>query len=498
MHNTSIPSAYVGRGLLLSACVLEIVLGTALAWTHLPLCDEGFYGVPAHALSTSGVLRNPVLESAGIKYLRGVDQKFYWMAPMGMVLQGLAFFVFGFGLLIQRELSVVFGLGVVLCWYLTMRQLVPDRVAGMAALFLSADFVFLSLSSLGRSDVISLFFSITALAAYMNLRQRSLALALAVSHTSGALSGVVHPNGGIAAVLSLVMLMFFLDRARLTWKHFAMIGTCYAVVGLGWVLYAATAPDLFAAQFLGNVANRFTERMTFPRLFTRELARYAAAYGLQQAHGIKLALYLVPVGYLSAIAFCALSKHLRAQQGVLLLLCMFVGISLSLVFLEGSKQGWYLVHLSPVFCGLLAIFVDRIWQSGRILERVAAAAQISIIALGMARLCYDASRQHLQRLYQPATAYLNGHLGPHDLVFARSEFYFGLRCRTCLRDDPNLGAFSGRRADFIVIDPDYSEYLAGLMQTSAPTYEVIQNTLSSEYRQVFRNDTYEILQRLNR
>jgi len=176
------------------ACVLQIVLGSALAWTHLPLCDEGFYGVPAHMLSVTGKLTNPVMEPAQVNYLRGIDRDFYWMVPMGMVLQAAAFKVFGFGLLVQRGLSVVCGLGALLFWTMALRHLVTDRIAALAAVFLSIDTTFLTLSCLGRSDMISLFFSMAALAGYMHWRRRSLALALAVANTACALSGMVHPN----------------------------------------------------------------------------------------------------------------------------------------------------------------------------------------------------------------------------------------------------------------------------------------------------------------
>jgi hypothetical protein len=73
--------------MLVCAGVLQIVLGTTLALTHLPLCDEGFYGVGAQQLTLTGSLRNPVIESAGVEYLRGIDQVFYWIVPLAMVLQ---------------------------------------------------------------------------------------------------------------------------------------------------------------------------------------------------------------------------------------------------------------------------------------------------------------------------------------------------------------------------------------------------------------------------
>jgi 4-amino-4-deoxy-L-arabinose transferase-like glycosyltransferase len=378
-------------------------------------------------------------------------------------------------------------------WYLALRRLVADRVAALAALLLSVDYVFLSLSSRGRSDMISLFFAMAALAGYMHWRERSLALALAVANTACALSGMVHPNGGIAAVASLVVLSFYLDRRRLRWRHLAVVAVCYGVLGLGWGLYIAKAPDLFAAQFLGNVGNRLAGPMTLTRLIKGEVKRYLSAYGLENAHGVKLVRCLLPASYLAAVLFCALSKDLRRRSGVLLLL--FVAVSLTLVFLEGAKQGWYLVHLSPLFCAFLAISVNHLWESGRNMPRIIAAAQVGIVLLGVASLAYVASNRNLQRLYQPTVVFLNAHVERQDLVFARSEFYFGLECRTCLRDDLNLGAFSGLRAKYIVLDPDYAGQIAGLREKSPEVYCDIEQRLNTEYREVFRNPVYRVMQR---
>lgn len=481
------------RALVLCACLLQILLGTILALTRVPLCDEGYYGVPAHVLSVTGALRNPILESAGIDYLRGIDRALYWMAPMGVVLQAGAFKVFGFGLLVQRELSVVCGLGALLLWYLALRSLAPDRVAALATVILSADFVFGGLSSLGRSDIISLFFAMAALAGYMHWRERSLTLALAVANTACALSGMVHPNGGIAAVLSVAVLALYLDRTRLRWSHLCIVAACYGVLAVAWGLYIAKAPDLFQAQFLGNVANRFAGPMTLSRLVKGEVIRYLSAWSLENARGVKLARYLLPVSYLFAILFCLLSTGVRRRSRVLLL--MFAAISLSLVFGEGSKQGWYLVHLTPLFAAFLAIAASSLWESGHIPGRVAAAAQLGIVLLGVGSLAYTAGNRNLQRVYQPTIAFLNAHVGQRDLLIAGSEFYFGLQCRTCLRDDSNLGAISGRRADYIVLSPDYDAHLAQLRQTTPATCRDIERRLSMEYKEVFRMVDYRVLRR---
>jgi 4-amino-4-deoxy-L-arabinose transferase-like glycosyltransferase len=424
------------------------------------------------------------MESAGVSYLRGIDRNFYLMAPMGMVLQAGAFKAFGFKLLVQRELSVVCGLGAVLLWYLVLRRLVANRIAALAAILLSLDLPFLSLSSLGRSDMISLFFSMAALAGYMHWRERSLALALAVANTACALSGMVHPNGGIVAVASLAVLVLYLDRTRLRWNHLVVIAACYGVLGLGWGLYIAQAPDLFVAQFFGNVANRLGGPMALTRMVKGEVSRYFPGYEIRS---------LLRVSYLCSVVFCAFSKELRRRSAILLM--MFAAIALTLFFLEGSKQGWYLVHLSPLFCAFLALSSSYLWKSGRIMMRIIPTVQVVIVLLGVASIVYPASKRNLQRLYMPTVAYLDAHTEPGDVVFARSEFYFGLSCRTCLRDDENLGAFSGLRAKYIVLDPDYAAHLAELREKNPVVYREIEQRLKTEYQEVFRNANYQVLRR---
>jgi hypothetical protein len=286
----------------------------------------------------------------------------------------------------------------------------------------------------------------------------------------------------------------YLDRTRLRWNHFAVVAACYGVLGLGWGLFIAKAPDLFVAQFFGNAGNRLAGPMTLTRIIKGEVTRYLSAYDLENAHGLKLALYLLPVAYLSAIAFCVLSKDLRRRSKILLV--MFVAVSLTLAFLEGSKQGWYLVHLSPLFCAFLAISATRLRESGNMMVRMVTAALAFIVLFGVARVAYLASNQNLQRLYQPAVAFLNAHVGPDDVVFARSEFYFGLKCRTCLRDDENLGAFSGRRAQYIVLDPDYIGQEQELRKKYPELYSDIEKRLSTEYQEVFRNANYQVMRRI--
>jgi len=342
--------------------------------------------------------------------------------------------------------------------------------------------------------MISLLFTVAAIAAYLHWRQRSLGLALAISHAACALSGLVHPNGGIAALISLTVLTFTFDRTRLRKSHVAVVAACYAVFSLGWGLWIAQAPDLFKAQFLGNVSNRYAGMITMTSFLKGEASRYMSAYGLEGPGGIKLIRILLPLSCLSAMLFCIFSTHLRRKARHLLLI--FAGVSLSLVCWEGTKQGWYLVHLTPLFAAFLALSVSRLWSSGASLARLLAAAQVAIVVVGVAGLAYTASSRNFQTRYQPAIAFLDSHLSPKDLVFARSEFYFDLKCRTCLRDDVHLGILSGRLANYIVVDSDYAGQWALLRHSKPDLYRKIEQRFNTEYRDVFRTPTYRILQRL--
>jgi 4-amino-4-deoxy-L-arabinose transferase-like glycosyltransferase len=481
--------------IVLCACAVHFIMGTTLAWTNLPMNDEGFYGVPAHFLSSTGALRDPVLEPVGFPVLRGVDQFFYWMAPMGMVLQAGAFKVFGFGLHVQRELSVICGTGAVLLWFLALRRLIPERVAALGALLLAIDFAFLTVSSRGRSDLMSLFFAMAALAAYLHWRERRLALALAAANIACALSGMIHPNGGLAAVAALLALVLCLDRARLRWSYLAIVAACYGVLAMGWGLWVAKAPDLFETQFFGNVAGRLGQHAMTPVWLVRgEMMRYWSAYALENAHGAKLVKVLVPLALVAATLYCVFSSELRRQARVLL--WMFGAVSLTLVLLEGSKQGWYLVHVLPYLAAFAALSIHHLWQSGTAIPRMSAVAQACCLLIGLASVAYTASGRNLQRLYTPMESYLNSHLGPGEVVFGGSEVYFGLDCHTCLRDDANLGALTHRQARLIVFNGDYTQHLDELRRKNPEVYQNIEKSLGGEYREVFHNANYQVMERV--
>jgi hypothetical protein len=139
--------------------------------------------------------------------------------------------------------------------------------------------------------------------------------------------------------------------------------------------------------------------------------------------------------------------------------------------------------------------MSTLWKTGRAPARMVAAAQALIVLLGVAGVAYTVTNRNSQRQYEPAVAFLNGAVRPEEVVFARSEFYFGIRCHACLRDDEHLGIYSGRHPDYIVVDSDYEEQWDMLRRTKPAVYRAIEDRLSTGYREVFRNRLYRVLRR---
>jgi hypothetical protein len=151
--------------------------------------------------------------------------------------------------------------------------------------------------------------------------------------------------------------------------------------------------------------------------------------------------------------------------------------------------------VTPILSMLLAIWIAFLFSLATRFSISLAGIHIVILGLGIASAGNIMRVSKYRRQYVPIVAYLNAHVQPADVVFGRSELYFGMRCKNCLRDDERLGANSGKRADFIVLDTDYRQAIAGFALTEKNTYRFIQELLSDRrYTPVFRTDLYEVLQ----
>ncbi len=472
----------------LLACVVLALLGTGLLLTNLPFSDEGFYGVPAYFLATQGILKNPIMETAGVPTMTGIHTILYWMAPGAMVLQAAAFKVFGFHVFVQRALSLIAAIGTLLLWWQILRRVFDRNVAGLACLLLSVDYVFTSLATRGRADMLSLFFSSAGLAGYLILRERSMVRALLLANACCAVSGLIHPNGGIAGVLSLAVTVLYFDRERVSVKSVVAAIIPYLVFGAAWGLWIERAPAYFAAQFLGNAHNRVPHGVI--DMVRGEVGRYVLAFGAQGGGAAAHARAIIPLAYLVAVIGCfVLRSHVPRLHWLLLLALVQ---ALALLFIEGSKQGWYLVYSMPVLDALLAIWLLQLLSRRTVASLGVAAAHVLVILAVAAGLSGLVIRRHYQREYVPAVAFLNSHVSPGQSVFGRAELFFGMRCKTCLIDDEHLGMASGRAADWLVVDPDYAANFDQDKTSNPAAYAFIERRLGTEYEQRFEDGAFDV------
>ena len=193
---------------------------------------------------------------------------------------------------------------------------------------------------------------------------------------------------------------------------------------------------------MGNSVGRF-------QYFRAPLAGLAAevrirflehSYFPPSAAGLRQAALLIPTFYAASVI-----ALLCAGTGGARLLAALAGVYFAVfgVF-DGSKAAFYLVHFTPLLACCAGCWVTAEWQRAGWRGRVAAGLATLLIMLNISWIGYGIRRDSYRNAYLPAIAYLNHHAGVDDLIFAASEFAFGLGFCGRFRDDSTLGLFHGQ------------------------------------------------------
>lgn len=220
---------------LLVVATLFLILGAGRALTDEPTEDEGSFACPAVNLITKGEFSTSVLDLTGT-WGAGLRKRTYWTMPLSHLALAGWFRIFGFGLMSMRSFSLLFGLIALASLFQILRKLNGDSVVALVACALvSVDFAFLRSAANGRMDMMSASLALAASAVFVSLRERSLPLAILLSHTLAAANSITHPNA-IFGFLMLALLTLRLDRSRLRWRLVALAGVPYAVALGGWSL----------------------------------------------------------------------------------------------------------------------------------------------------------------------------------------------------------------------------------------------------------------------
>ena len=496
------------RWLYISIVAAYLILATAGVLSLAPWCDEGWFSDPAWNLMTHGVMANSALDPTATwrdVNLNGINRHTYWIMPLYVLAEVAWFKLTGFGLLQLRFLSTVCGLVLLFAWYRITLELTSDRPFAVCSLaFLAVDFNMTFAASAGRMDMMTVALGSLGVAAYLHQRGVSYARALLLSNGLTAAALMTHPNG-VFFVVDVWFLALWLDRSRLfQLRSLLCLILPYAVAVGGWGLYIAKAPDLFAAQFIGNVGGsggRFLV-LTHPihALRSEIVDRYLASFGISPfSTGVsRIKVFILCAYATSAIALFA-SRTLRSRTGYRLLAGLFLIHATMLALTDGFKQSFYMIYVEPLWAAALAAFVVHCWRVMPKRRQILAVIAVALLSIHVTVTAGRFWKNAYMNRFLPAAEFVQRLRSSGRSVMASSEMAFRLGFGPTFIDDYRLGYRSGKHPDIIVLDEArYQPWIALLAKQDPQNYWFIQRLLASEYSLVYNRAGYVIYERTAR
>ena len=489
------PSKKVWIATAASALLIFLALTVGTALTLRPNTDEGLFADPAYTLAAKGYMGSPALRDNF--HLLRIEQHTYWIFPLDPVIVAAWYRVFGAGLFSMRSLSICFGLLGLGAVFIFVQRLSKDvSIASLAVALTALDYFYVYGSSSGRMDIICAALGYAGLAAYMALRERSMPLAVFVSHSLIVASGMTHPNGFLY-FMGLVFVMLYFDRRRISFRHLALAAVPY-VIGAGlWGLYISRDPQAFLTQIRANArdADRFQGLRNPLLAFVREFTvRYGTAYGFG-SHSFGhagpiylkvLALFAYVAGIIAAVSIPALRRKTEVRVLLGLIGIYFVYLAI----FDGQKAYYYLVNFIPMYAALLALFVFWLLTDRKLKPIVVLLPLSFIVLVQLAGLAYRIRLNSFKNEYVPAVRYLQHHARESQLINADVDFVFGLGFPSNLVDDSHLNEV----ADFFVMDADVAERLKNSRTGNPAVYRHVTSLLANCYEKVYDQNAIAIYQ----
>jgi len=487
------------------------LLASWQAHTRAPWENEAWFADPALNLIHKGSMGTTILESKG-SWMEGMERHTYWILPLHILAQAGWYKLFGFSLLTLRWLSIFWGAVILCAWYFLMRRLSQNPPIALLSIgLLSVDYHFTSVAALGRMDAMCAGLGWTGCAAYVCMRERNLRAAVLSGNLLVAASCFTHPCGALYFVLLSVLTLYF-DHARLGWKEVVAAGLPY-LAGMGaWSAYILQSPAQFWSQFSGNasgIGGEFTEMNRWSGLrsplgaFYGEIRRYLAVFDWYRETSFWMRFQTSILVLYGLGIVCALgTPSIRRQPGYrVLLFCGVLFYSLLALF-EGLKSSTYIVHTLPIAAGLLAVSIAHYISGNGIGLRLPWTRRGAVAVLTVflcLQLVYGIRSNRFpqeQWNYAAMLEFLSDHATPSSKIVGGAELAFEIGFDVNLIDDPRLGYYSGKRADFIVANAVYRGWFQRSKTRYPEIYEHIQGILKTGYREVFNNTSYTVYQRV--
>jgi hypothetical protein len=490
------------------AVLLYVLLAFGSVLTKRPWCDEAWFASPALDLIVNGRMGTHVLEPTGTHLsllksgarLDRIDQHTYWVMPLHFLVLALWFKVFGFSLTVLRLPAVVWGLAALGAWYAIVRRLGGSReLAALTLFFIGIDYAFVNSASDGRMDMMCASLGFLAMAVYLALREARFPWAVLLSHAAAALSVFTHPNGVLASV-SLLFMMFYLDRKRFSLAVLPLAGMPYAIGALGWAAYIMQDRAAFVAQFGANASNRLSGLAAPVEGLRLEIARrYLDAHFLPLDAGLNGRLkFLILLGYVAALAVTVAVPALRRHPGYRLLLYLAGLRFLMMAWGVALKNAYYLVHIVPFYAFFMACAACWLWQRSNRVRSIAALLLCLVAGLQLSWSLYRTFwLRPYQKQYMPAVGFLKARITPQDLVCGSAElaFAFGFY-NPQIVDDLWMGRWSGKRPTIIVVDKWYYGSVNASQKEAPGYYPYVTRLFHQDFTEIYsQGDEYRIYAR---
>jgi hypothetical protein len=484
------------------ALVLFLVLSSWLAFTKAPWCDEGWWVNPAHDLAFHGRMGMSVVEPTGQfinANLRGIQQRTYTFPPNHFVALAGWLRFFGFSAFSARAYSICWSAVSLGAMFYVLLQLFPDRrVAQLAALLISMEFVFLWSSADGRPDAMANCLVICSVAAYLRLREANLGLAILASQTLAAAGVFAHLNA-LVVLPAFAGMVWYLDSSRLKWRYLLPAAGPYIFFAGLWSLYILQKPGDFAAQFFPQAgwSERWKGFLRPDLAIGTELDRHLAAYciddlwsGVMNGWAV-----IVPLLYFSALIWFLRVKR-RLQKTERAFLIFTIVLLCGMTFLNGFKGYFYLIYIVPTYAAVLAAWLLNLWS--RSAGGKWAAAVIGIV---FALLQLTTSIQHIRadeyhREYEPAVRALAQYRAQGKSIVATAGFGYGLQFEG-FKDDIREGTYSGLTPDVLVIDRSYRKFARMFEKQEPRVFAHIVSMVSTQYALTAQYGSFWIFERVN-
>jgi 4-amino-4-deoxy-L-arabinose transferase-like glycosyltransferase len=414
-----------------------------------PNNNEAWFANPAVDLLVRHRMGTPVLEGAGM-WLAGIDRHTYWTMPLYSLVQAPWYGCVGFSVVAQRGLTVLLGIGVLLCVYSLVAKLSTEWAAVIAVVLTASDFEFIRISAQGRMDMLCALLGFGGLVLYVRLRETQFGRAILLSNVAAAAACMTHPYGVLSAT-SLWALTIYFDGKRLGWREAGLIAGPYVVALALWGMYILPAPREFLAQFEGNAkglqaevggAGRFNLMAHPLRAFSTEMrVRYFEKYNSK----------VVPLVYLGGlVAIVGLAWRTRRREYVAF--ALIAGLYFAeLMLLEGTKRSFYLVHSIPALAMALAVVLASMKRLGKASGVVAGVVVAGLVLYQWrAQIRYRGTLDGL-RDYFSVTRLLEANYKPGEVLMAPAEFAYKLGFYGGLTEDWRIGYATGKSPELIVL-----------------------------------------------